>query len=151
MRSCRDRRAIGLLLSVLPSYLVDFEARAAWLGDELCAAAIFSDLGEQVDALVSRSRDHKDEARLEEVLDAIETVLTDGRVDAHQLSQAFISALSPAARQSVDAYLRPVTAALLADDAPVEFDEPFSRAARPPLRSRPRRYSGRGPRKRRRL
>jgi hypothetical protein len=153
MRPCGDRRATKLLLSALPSYLPHYEQRAASLGNELSAAAVFADLGAEVDTLLARTRDHKDEARLEAVLDAIETVLADPRVDARRLVVAFVSALSPSARSSVDAYLRPVTAVLFADDADfdAEFDPSVSRAAPLPLRSRPRRYSGRGRRKRRRL
>ncbi len=116
-------------------------------------ALLVGEIAGEADALLSRSRDLEDEARLERIAEALELVISDSRVDAPPLLEGFLSALAPGARARIDAYLRPASQRLAQRMATqdTENERPLSRAATPRLRPRPRRYSGRAPRRRRRL
>lgn len=154
MRRCSDRRALAVLLEALPSYLSVYEELSSRHVEGLLAEVLFAEVAKQADELLCRSRDPDDEVRLESIAEALERVVADPRVDAVTALDAFWSTLSDAARHRIDAYLRPVSARLcgagevrdLSDEVPS-----VSPAVPPRLRPRPRRYSGRAPRQRRRL
>lgn len=153
MRRCSDRRALAAVLSALPSYLPLYEEVSARAGEDFSVAVFFAEVAREADALLCGSRDHEDEQRLECIAETLEVVVTELRVDAPPLLDAFFSALSPAGRARIVAYLGPASAHLTERTATqdAEISGPLSPAAPPRLRPRPRRYSGRAPRRRRRL
>ncbi len=140
-------------MAAFPSYLATYEELVSSRGDQLSAATVFADLACETDQMLLGLRDG-DKIRLEEVFTALERVVSDPQVDAAQVISVFFSTLSPTARLRADTYLHP-RSARLADDqghsGETEEDSGVSRAAPPQFRSRPRRYSGRAPRRRRRL
>lgn len=143
-----------MLLATLPSYLPVYEELVARLGETFSMQALFTELATEVDDLALRSRDHDADARLELIAGAVERVVTDPRVEAVAVIDAFVAALTPAARIRIEGCLGPASARLsrgveARDDA--DGERVVSPAAPPRLRPRPRRYSGRAPRRRRRL
>ena len=154
MRRCSDRRALTVLLEALPSYLSVYEELCSRHGERLPAEVLFAEVAKEADELLYRSRRHDEEVRLESIAEAMDRVVTDPRVDAASVIEDFLSRLSPAAWLRFDAYLRPVSARLAGDGEVRNIANDargVSPATPPPLRPRPRRYSGRAPRRRRRL
>jgi hypothetical protein len=153
LRRGSDRRALAVLLTALPSYLPAYEEFASREGENFSVEAFFAEIANEADRLLCRSRDHEAEARLERIAEVLELVATDPRVESAPLLEAFLSALSPAARTRIDGYLRQYSV-LVAGGIATEEDR-NGRAVSPAvplrLRPRPRRYSGRAPRRRRRL
>lgn len=143
-----------MLRATLSSYLPVDDELVARLGENSSVQALFAELATAVDDLTLRSRAHGADARLELIAGALERVVTDPRVEAVAVIEAFVAALTPAARIRIEVYLGPASARLCRrvearDDA--DGDEVVSPVAPPRLRPRPRRYSGRAPRRRRRL
>jgi hypothetical protein len=142
------------LLAALPSYLPVYEELAARLGDNFSVAELVAEVAKEAGELLSRARDRNDEARLELIADALERLAVEPRIDASTVIEAFLSSLPSTTRPRFDAYLGPAShqrADHLGERDGAVDGRTLSRAAPHPLRPRPRRYSGRGPRRRRRL
>ena len=159
MRRLCERRAAAILVAALPSFLPTYEELVATSGEELTSTDVFSELAEEALALLSASRGEREERSLENLFAAVEQVAADARVDAEAVvGDAFLGTLGRRGIRLADAYLGEKTAALASSRQlgevgpdPGDDHEPVSRATPPRLRPRPRRYSGRAPRRRRRL
>jgi hypothetical protein len=142
------------VLAALPSYIPVCEELSSRHGENFSVSALVTEVAREADGLLTGPRDHPDEARLEAIAEALELVATEPRVDVPAVFEAFFAALSPPARHRFDAYLGPLSQQRSTggdDRGDLACDREISPAAPRRLRPRPRRYSGRGPRRRRRL
>ena len=155
MRRLCDRRAAAVLVAALPSFLSTYDEIVARQGADLTCADVFGEIADLARELLGTQRDDRQERALEEIFLAIERVAETPGVDvARVVGECFLSELDPFQR-SADPYFGPHTAQIAGelddrnaiDDADVDSGE-VSRATPPRLRARPRRYSGRAPRRR---
>ncbi|HLX78050.1 MAG TPA: hypothetical protein VKR27_04135 [Acidimicrobiales bacterium] len=148
---------MAVLIAAFPSFLPVYDELASIEGEGCSCGIVFGELADLANQLLVSSRDEGQERTLENLFAAIEQVANAPGVDAHAVvGESFLDSLDDRARIRADPYLGPRTSAIAEhptrDDDPVrDDDQSLSRAGPPPLRARPRRYSGRAPRRRRRL
>jgi len=157
MRRLCERRAVAVLIAPLPSFLPVYDELASIEGEACSCRIVFGELADLASQLLVSARDEGQERALEDLFTAVERVANAPGVDAHAVvGESFLDYLDYRARIRTDPYLGPRTSEIAAhptrnDDPVGDDDKSLSRAGPPPLRARPRRYSGRAPRRRPRL